>query len=283
MSAGWGITAAIVSLGVVLVAFLSGGLTASGASMAWLVGTATLAAGGPVPALAIIAFFATSTLLTRVGTRRKAALVAIYAKGGRRDWGQVLANGGLTTVLAVALGLAPLPWRPWLLYAAIGALAAATADTWATEVGGLHPAPRLITTGRRVPPGTSGAISPWGLAASLGGGALLGACVAALSLLPWPVWNPVPPMDVLPLTVWAALAGGVGSIADSFLGATVQAMYRCPRCGQETERRVHVCGTPTERVRGRAWMSNDVVNFAATLVGSIMAVLGRGMMNVLAP
>ncbi len=282
MSVGWGVAAATVSLGVVLVAFWCGGLSASGAGAAWLVGTAILTAGGPVPALALIVFFVTSSLLTRMGTRRKAALVAVYAKGGRRDWGQVLANGGLTTALVVALRLAPLPWRSWLLYAATGALAAATADTWATEVGGLHPAPRLITTGRPVPPGTSGGVSSWGLMASLGGGALLGACMAGLSLLPWPVWNPVPPMDVIPLTVWGALAGGAGSIADSFLGATVQAMFWCPRCKRETERRLHVCGTRTEHVRGRVWVSNDVVNFAATLVGSIMGVLGCGMMNVLA-
>ncbi len=272
MMALWWLLAAGLALGVVVVAYRLGALDPSGALAAWVEGTFTLALGGPVPAMALIAFFASSSLLTRVATRGKAVLAAEYAKGGRRDWGQVVANGGLATVLAVGLGLASPFWRPWLLLGLMGALAAATADTWATELGSLAPAPRLITTGRIVPPGTSGGVSARGLLASLAGGLFVGGVVAVFTRFGWPVWNPAPQVNVLLLTGMGGLAGLTGSVTDSLLGATAQAMYWCPQCKRETERQVHRCGGATVHVRGYTWISNDVVNFAATLVGSIMAV-----------
>jgi uncharacterized membrane protein len=62
-----------------------------------------------------------------------------------------------------------------------------------------------------------------------------------------------------------------GSMLDSLLGATVQAIYYCPACDKETERRIHTCGTKTRPLRGWPWMNNDVVNFIATLWGALIA------------
>ena len=68
-----------------------------------------------------------------------------------------------------------------------------------------------------------------------------------------------------------ALSGGLaGSLADSLLGATLQASYRCPACGKITESRVHWCGTPTQLVKGLPWVNNDLVNLLATLVGALV-------------
>ena len=67
------------------------------------------------------------------------------------------------------------------------------------------------------------------------------------------------------------VSGLVGSLFDSYLGATVQAMYYCPVCKKETERRVHNCGTETLPLRGIAWINNDVVNFLATAFGAVVA------------
>ena len=66
----------------------------------------------------------------------------------------------------------------------------------------------------------------------------------------------------------AAVSGLAGSLFDSLLGATVQAIYRCPACGVETERTVHRCGNATRHVRGWAWLDNDWVNFFCSLAGA---------------
>ena len=60
-------------------------------------------------------------------------------------------------------------------------------------------------------------------------------------------------------------------MVDSLLGATVQAMYYCPACEKETERRIHNCGTRTRPMRGVTWLNNDVVNFIATFFGGLLA------------
>jgi uncharacterized membrane protein len=72
----------------------------------------------------------------------------------------------------------------------------------------------------------------------------------------------------------AGTAGGLaGSLVDSLLGATVQAMYFCPACQKETERHpTHACGARTDRIRGWSWLGNDAVNFAATAFGALLAI-----------
>jgi hypothetical protein len=62
------------------------------------------------------------------------------------------------------------------------------------------------------------------------------------------------------------------SLFDSLLGATVQAIYYCPKDQKETERHpLHTCGTETVQIRGWQWMNNDVVNFACSAMGAISA------------
>src|ERR671926_29505 len=79
-------------------------------------------------------------------------------------------------------------------------------------------------------------------------------------------WAP----SVLP----AALVGGVAGVAlDSLLGATLQAIFWCPRCGAETERRFHACGTATIPLRGWRWLNNDAVNALSSVGGAAVAML----------
>lgn len=260
----------ILSLGIALPAYRRGDLSPSGVLGALLTGTLTLGCGGWAWGLSLIAFFVSSSLLTRWRKRSKAALAELFAKGGRRDLGQALANGGVGAVLAVLTAALPHPAWP---AAFAGALATATADTWATEVGVLSPkSPRLITTRKTVPAGTSGGVTLWGTLAGAGGALFLGTTFYLLGLgeaaLPGRGGDAACcSSTVIPL----ALAGGLlGMAFDSLLGATVQGIYRCPRCGKETERRNH-CGGPTVLLRGRPWLTNDGVNLLATLVGATLA------------
>lgn len=247
-----------------------GALTTSGAAGALLTGTAIAGAGGWDWGAALVYFFVSSSALSRLGARRKAALEAEkFAKGAQRDLAQALANGGVATALAL---LRASPWghsrEPILAGAFVGALATANADTWATEIGTLSPqSPRLITTGCRVPPGTSGGVTVLGLLAATLGAATLGAAFALAR-------RGAPARQAAPSILAASLAGGVaGSLMDSALGATMQAMYTCPRCAVETERRYHTCGTATQPLRGLSWLDNDAVNALSTLVGAVVGAL----------
>lgn len=236
----------------------AGSLSPSGALAAIVVGTICVAAGWSWGVL-LIAFFVSSTILSRWREDVKAGrTAAVTAKGGRRDAAQVLANGGLFA-LAALLSLF-VPQVAWRLLGA-GALAAASADTWGTEIGTLAAArPRLITSWRAVPVGTSGAVSAPGLLASAAGALFIGAAALALG------WSPR-------LALAAAAGGVVGALADSLLGARWQARRRCPACDAGTERDVHGCGTRTERAGGIAWLDNDAVNLLSGAIGAAAALL----------
>jgi uncharacterized protein (TIGR00297 family) len=241
----------------------AGALSAGGAWAAALSGGLIFGLGGLPWAVLLLAFFLSSSLLSRLFTRRKAAIEEKYAKGARRDAGQVLANGGLAALLALAHWLWPEAAWPWAAFA--GALAAVNADTWATELGVLNPAPpRLITTGRAVERGTSGGVSLAGYAAALGGAGLIALGAALFT----------PADGALRIFAAVTLAGLLGSTLDSLLGAGLQAIYTCPNCRKETERHPqHTCGAPTTLTRGWRWLNNDAVNFLASLAGAALAVL----------
>jgi len=124
--------------------------------------------------------------------------------------------------------------------------------------------PRLITTGKVVDKGTSGAISLTGTLASIGGAALIGLLASLLGSEP----------ASLSTTFIVTLAGFAAALFDSFLGATVQAMYFCPKDKKETEQHpTHSCGTPTTRIRGWAWLNNDWVNVGCGVFAVLMTFL----------
>jgi len=245
-------------------AYWRGSLTRSGWLGAIVTGTLTFGFGGWAWGLTLIVFFLSSSALSHFRQASKQAIAGEkFEKGGRRDLAQTLANGGLGGALALAYGLSNGPIA--LLAAFVGVMATVTADTWATEIGVLSPRPpRLVTTGRAVEPGTSGAVTAYGMLAS-GAGAVTIGCVAMLLAA-------VERGDWLPGLLPAALLGGViGSLADSLLGATVQAIYRSPS-GGETERSAAHDGAPNPALRGWPWMNNDLVNLLSSIAGGLVAV-----------
>ena len=236
-----------VGAAVAGVAYKAKALTLDGALAATLVGAIVFGRGGLAAAAALLAFFGSSSWLSRIGRRAKESLKLAQAKGARRDLWQVLANGGVAT-LAIGLNQQG---------AFLGALAAAGADTWATELGLLaRRPPRLITTLREVEPGTSGGITFEGLAAGI-----CGALVVGLS------WRAFHGRRPGPFT--AVLAGTVGSLVDSLLGATLQGNYYCETCEAPTEDEIHRrCGAEAQLRSGYRKVNNDVVNTLATLAGA---------------
>lgn len=211
-----------------------GWLTPAGVASAVLVGCAVFAGAGWPGVGLLLFFFVSASALT--GLRR-------MEKGGagrsRRSAGQVLANGG------VAAGLALLALAGWSTAAELGlagALAAATADTWATEIGtaGRWPTRRLVGW-EPVAPGATGGVSVPGSLAGAAGAASAGALAAFLF--------DGPAAGLLS----AGFGGGVaGMLADSLIGATLE-----------------------DEV---GWVTNDVVNVAGTAIGAAVGWwLGSGV------
>jgi len=262
--------AGIVFSGLIgLFAYRRGSLSRSGVAGAVIVGTAIFGFGGWAWGLTLITFFVTSSLLSHYKESIKETLAEKFDKGHRRDLGQALANGGAGALIAVAYAIRP---DPLLLAAFAGAMATVNADTWATELGVLaKQPPRLITTFREVEVGTSGAISALGMLAAAAGSLVIGGALVGLLALE-SIFVGSRCIVSLPSLVGVALVGGLaGSLFDSLLGATVQAIYHCPTCHKETEKTLHTCGTPTDLVRGWRWLNNDMVNFISSLAGAVIA------------
>jgi uncharacterized protein (TIGR00297 family) len=230
-------------------------LSSSGVVAALVVATPCVAAGWDWVVI-LVSFFVSATALSKTGEARKQSSAGdIVEKGSERDARQVLANGGTFAVAAAA----SLIWPSdiWQL-AGAGSIAAATADTWATEIGILSKrAPRSIVSWNEVEPGTSGGVTMSGTLAAFGGAAQIALIVLVLG---WPI-----------RAAYAAIAGGVaGATIDSIIGGSIQARRWCTACQRGTERAVHACGTMTSHSGGIRWLHNDLVNLASCLCGAIV-------------
>jgi len=258
-----------ISLLLVLLSSRLGYLSRGGAATAFFMGWTVIGFGGIECAVPLLTFFFSSSFLSKVGRARKKRFDLIFEKGSRRDMGQVLGNGGVTWLMSFVYYLAA---RPESYAALVGALAAAQADTWATEVGTMAAGanPRSILGFRPVPPGTSGGVTWQGTLGGLAGILLI--CASAWLAAPGkfgsvPAWR---------WTFIIAFAGVLGSLTDSVLGATIQGKYFDPVRNVTTERAFrngHSGPEPNPIVEGFRWVTNDVVNFLCTLTGATTAFL----------
>jgi uncharacterized protein (TIGR00297 family) len=226
-----------------------------------ITGTLTFAAGVPW-AVVLIAFFLTSSAFSKIHSSQKDAAREQFSKGEQRDLWQVLANGGIATAIALLYLLTENDnlWMPYL-----GAFAAATADTWGTEIGTLsRQIPRSILTLKPVDPGTSGGITLIGTLAGVCGAFFIGLSGILLMELA----DLQPDMTAIPILVVVTVAGTAGSLFDSLLGATVQAMYWCEDRQKVTEKSTCGDGSPARLVKGWGWINNDVVNVLAAGFGT---------------
>lgn len=276
----------------VVISFLCAGLAgAAGRALGWLARDGAVAAafvGGTIfaflgwrGALVLVFFFVSSSLLTHLNRIKAGAYgvehgrEALESRRGRSAR-QVLANGSAASLAAIwallASGNSIAPgafggvWHPeagTLLprLAFAGALAAAAADTWATEIGTFaHGIPRSPLTGRVMEPGESGGMTVFGTFGGLVGAAAIGQLAAWL----WPDFGARQAVGI-------EVAGFAGMWLDSVLGAGLQYKAACPACGRIVEDPGH----PHQvlRPRGLRFVDNDVVNLVATFAGGVLAVL----------
>jgi len=253
---------------IALLAWRVRALSWNGALAATVVGTVALSSSYGAGAYVIV-WFALATVLSRVGKATKASRVAeIVEKSTQRDAWQVLANGGVFAGLVLSrIIVAPqcdlFSGCERILVAAAAALAAAGADTWATEVGTLFGgAPWSLRTLSHVPTGTSGAVTLGGTLAMFAGASTLAFVALALGVV-----------SGTHSLVAVAVGGCAGALADTLLGAWLQERRWCPRCTTETEQHTHRCGTATVHHRGVSGLNNDVVNLLCTLVGAVVGLL----------
>ena len=223
-------------------------LSRSGVAGAVLLGTLIFGLGGWAWGALLAAFFVSSSALSHFKAARKKRVAEKFSKGGQRDLAQALANGGAAALAVIGQAVWPHPvW--WAAF--VGALATVNADTWATELGVLNLAqPRLITSGRPVEAGTSGGITAAGTLAALAGGALISLAAAGFDLAAGQ-----PPARAFLIAGVGAVAGLLGALADSVLGATVQAIYicNCAAARPSAIRSTPTAGAPTSTAAGGGW------------------------------
>jgi uncharacterized protein (TIGR00297 family) len=196
------------------ISYTLGMVSRSGALGGFVVGSLVYASLGWRGFAVLALFVIGGSALTRLGYARKQDAGTAEVAGGRRGAKNALANGGVAVLCAL---LAVLTTSEALGAAFVASLGAAFADTAESELGQLYGrTPRLITTLRRVPPGTDGAVSAPGTLAGVVAAFLTASFGFTLGLLAGPG-----------AMLAVALAAFLGTVADSVTGALV------PRIGNE--------------------------------------------------
>jgi uncharacterized protein (TIGR00297 family) len=254
----------VAVLGWILLSFLLAfgayklrALTLGGATGAMLLGSLVFSIGGWSWVVPMATFFVLSSILSHVGKTKKNALKGIIEKGSQRDLYQVYANGGVSLLMALGYFYTEQPLFYWMF---LGSLAAATADTWGTEIGVFaRHQPIHILTGKPVPTGTSGGITVLGTSGLLAGAGIL--TLSGIFQVETAIWK---------LFVIIVVSGIMGALIDSVVGGTIQAQYVCPHCGKHTEKKIHCESYRTQLVNGLPWINNDVVNLICTTSGALL-------------
>lgn len=220
-----------------IAAWAIGGVSISGALAGTVVGVIVLAgAGWPAWWLLGLTFLAT-TIATKLGVSRKSAMGIAEPKRGRRGAGGILANTAVAAIAALLIAADPTAPTPRMMFAA--ALITAGSDSVASEIGKTWGGTtRVLWTGRRVPPGTDGAVSVTGTMAGVLSSFALSAAAAALTLI-----------SVRAIAI-VAIASVVAGLLESIVAVTLER---------------------------RGWLDNDGVNFAAAGLGATLAVIVRAL------
>jgi uncharacterized protein (TIGR00297 family) len=184
--------------------------------------------------LTLLTFFFLGGMFTRYKYEFKKSRGIAESRGGVRGYKNVFSNSLAALALAVACKVFP-SYAMLLLPAYLGSIATATGDTLASEIGQTWKGePIMITTFKKVRPGTDGGVTTLGEFAAFAGAS----AIALLSLMF--LKNDMG-------LAFAVFAGGfIGTNIDSVLGATLQQ---------------------------KGYLSNNGVNLFATISGAIVSAI----------
>lgn len=254
---------AIIIIPLAVISYKYKFLTHTGLIAAFIVGLTLTIFGNIRWFFLLLFFFLCCSIITKVRKDYKRN-IGITDPEGARDWRNVLANGGIPMVYAI---LESITKGDVITAGFIGAIAIATADTTATEIGVLSKSPpRLITNlAKKVPPGYSGGISLLGTIASFFGGLI----ISIISL----IFNLIHAQPLQIIVLFSTI-GLLGSLLDSFLGAKFEAKYWCDKCHIYSKYHIHsACGYPAKHISGYKYINNHIVNLISIAIGSIIAMI----------
>lgn len=227
--------AVMINWAYVILLFILGAITYKrksldlfGSAVMIIIGIVIIFSAGTNWLLLIVLFLVMSLIATKYSKKYKMSLGEFE---GRRTSKNVISNGVVACFMA-AFGGYYLPFVGGF----IGAIATATSDTLASEIGVLDQNPRLITTLQEVDPGTNGAVSVLGTAIGIVGAAVIGIAAYFLGI----VANP------LSAIVVSIISGTVGCFIDSILGAIFE---------------------------NHGMLTNEHVNLIATIVGALVGII----------
>ena len=185
--------------------------------------------GGIIWFMLLLCFYLLGSGFTKYKYTQKLELRIAQARGGVRGYRNVYSNSLVPLGLAICFGAYG---NDLFVFAFLGAVATATGDTLASEIGETsRTRPRMITTFRQVDPGVDGGVTLLGEASGLFGATIIGILALAAEMTGHSGF------------LASVIGGFLGTNFDSLLGATVQR-------------------------RGR--LSNDGVNLLSTLFGAIV-------------
>ena len=223
--------------GLLMLSAVRGMLNRTGLIAATIVGLTVSLFGHWTWLAILISFLAVGSLATLWKYEEKAALRLAEENKGARGWRNVMANGGVASLVAIANFALDQP--EWAYLAAFAKISVAASDTLASEIGSLDSRTRSIINLEAVPAGTNGGMSLTGTFAALGGAlliALLSVSLASITDVEIPL---------LTMMVVVTSIGWLGCQVDSILGALFE---------------------------NKGLIGKHTVNFLATLSGALMAI-----------
>lgn len=246
------------------IAYKKQALSLSGVIGAVIIGTGIFFSSSFYGSVLVIVFFSSCTLFGFLKDILKTKIEKQYKKSSGRDFFQVFANGGVGLIYSLLYFFTLEP----IYIILIGvSYAAPNADTWASELGVLgYSEPIHLRTLKRVPKGTSGAISLFGSILSFLG-ALLISIFAILLIIIFHL--KITPYSLLEVFILILLGGSLGSFIDSILGAFIQGIYFNEELKKEIEQSTYNEKT-NKLIRGYRFFNNDLVNFTSVLLSSIV-------------